>query len=93
MDPTRPLLLPFPLVAGFENFADDDDRQTKTYLSRREGIDNNFKSLYRFNREHVNYLANTFLDDYNESRGGALSNVQKMKCFLRYVGDPGFQVF
>jgi hypothetical protein len=27
----------------------------------------------------------------NEKRGGALSNVDKLKIFLRCVGDPGFQ--
>ncbi|KAJ8932433.1 hypothetical protein NQ318_023651 [Aromia moschata] len=26
-----------------------------------------------------------------ERRGGAICNVDKMKIFLRYVGDPGFQ--
>ena len=27
-----------------------------------------------------------------EKRGGTLSNKQKMEVFLRYVGDPGFQI-
>ena len=27
-----------------------------------------------------------------ENRGGTLSNKQKMEVFLRYVGDPGFQI-
>ncbi|XP_055523197.1 uncharacterized protein LOC129717348 [Wyeomyia smithii] len=71
---------------------DKNCRQEKSYLTRRESNENNFKSLYRFTREHVDFLAKTFLDDYNEIRGGALNNVQKMKCFLRYIGDPGFQV-
>lgn len=91
MDPCRQLLLPFPLVAGLDNLW-DDRLQKKMYLNRREGCETNFKSLYRFTPEHVDFLAETFLDDYSETRGGALSNVQKMKCFLRYVGDPGFQV-
>ncbi|XP_058820952.1 putative nuclease HARBI1 [Topomyia yanbarensis] len=92
MDPGKSLFLPFPLVAGFEDYSTDKFRQMKTYLIRREGNDSNFKSLYRFTRENVSYLADTFLGEYTETRGGALNNVQKMKCFLRYVGDPGFQV-
>lgn len=92
MDPCRSLLLPFPLVAGFENIGADYLHQTKTYLPRRDSNENNFKSLYRFSPEHVSFLANFFLDEYNETRGGALNNILKMKCFLRYVGDPGFQV-
>lgn len=32
-----------------------------------------------------------FLRDEFESRGGALRATAKIRIFLRYVGDPGFQ--
>lgn len=32
------------------------------------------------------------MPEYTETRGGALSNKDKMKTFRRYIGDPGFQV-
>lgn len=67
-------------------------RSVKVYKTRRDGDDNNFKDLYRFTRENVDRVTHFFLGNSCETRGGALSNVQRMKCFLRYVGDPGFQV-
>ncbi|PSN41235.1 hypothetical protein C0J52_13430 [Blattella germanica] len=41
--------------------------------------------------ENVQWLTNHFLNDNNETRGGALTNEQRMKIFLRYLSDPGFQ--
>ncbi|XP_055635300.1 putative nuclease HARBI1 [Toxorhynchites rutilus septentrionalis] len=83
--------IPFPLVCDIgPSF--EKNRATKTYKIRREGDDDNFKQLYRFSRENVGFLARTFLPNYEETRGEAFQNMQKMKCFLRYVGDPGFQV-
>lgn len=32
-----------------------------------------------------------FFGEVNETRGGALSNVQKLETTLRFLGDPGFQ--
>ncbi|XP_062537849.1 putative nuclease HARBI1 [Armigeres subalbatus] len=85
--------LPFPIVANVDGITRNNmDRTVKVYKTRRNGEDNNFKQLYRFNRANVDHVAETFLKNSSETRGGALSNVQKMKCFLRYVGDPGFQV-
>lgn len=66
-------------------------RKEKVYCVRR-GDGDSFKALYRFTRENVQWLADYFLHDQEDSRGGGLSNYQKMKTFLRYVGDPGFQV-
>ncbi|XP_021697550.1 putative nuclease HARBI1 [Aedes aegypti] len=66
-------------------------RKEKTYRDRR-GDGDNFKSLYRFTQGNVEWLTNYFLGDQEETRGGSLSNIQKMKTFLRYVGDPGFQI-
>ncbi|XP_055601326.1 putative nuclease HARBI1 [Uranotaenia lowii] len=85
----RMIFFPLPLTADFEDL---DYRESKVYHPRRTGHDKNFKSLYRFSRRNVNFLANTFLNEYNEKRGGALDNIHKMKCLLRYLGDPGFQV-
>lgn len=84
--------LPFPMVADVNGIYHNLDRSVKVYKTRRMGDDDNFKQLYRFTRENVNFVAQTFLGDYAETRGGALSNIHRMKCFLRYVGDPGFQV-
>ncbi|KAK9696329.1 hypothetical protein QE152_g31966 [Popillia japonica] len=70
-----------------------------------------YKVLYRFTKENVEWITHYFYGDDNlDTRGGAVFNVEwihgddnldtrggavfneiKMKCFLRYVGDPGFQ--
>lgn len=55
------------------------NRKRKIYKERRNCDENNFKQLFRFNRENVTFLANHFLKENNETRGGALSNVEKMK--------------
>lgn len=65
-------------------------RQPKIYHERR--ANNNFKQLYRFSEENVDWLASEFLVPHHETRGGALTNQQKMKIFLRYMADPGFQI-
>lgn len=70
----------------------DVQRAIKIYKPRREEVNKNFKSLFRFEEQNINFLVNEFLPEYQETRGGAVSNQNKMKCFLRYLGDPGFQV-
>lgn len=67
-------------------------RARKVYNVRRDSRDVNYRSLYRFDRENVHWIADHFLEDEEENRGGALSHINRMKTFLRYVGDPGFQV-
>lgn len=67
-------------------------RKTKRYKERRPGDDENYRQLYRFSRENVEWMASHFLPENHETRGDALTNVQKMQSFLRYIGDPGFQV-
>lgn len=69
-----------------------DIRTKKNYKIRRDGDEKNFRQLYRFTRENVQALVNCFMPESEETRGGALTNEQKMKTFLRYIGDPGFQV-
>lgn len=64
------------------------------YKVRREPFDDNYRQLYRFTRDAVVFLKNHFLPlDEVETRGGALTGIQKMHCFLRYAIDPGFQVY
>ncbi|CAH1984292.1 unnamed protein product [Acanthoscelides obtectus] len=41
-----------------------------------------------------NYIGSTkqiFLVENEETRGGALSCIHKMKICLRYLGEPGYQ--
>lgn len=45
-------------------------RKEKIYKTRKECIDDDYKKLYRFNRENVEWLANYFLEDSGEKRGG-----------------------
>lgn len=52
----------------------------------------NFCRLIRFNKENVEWLTSIFLGNHVETRGAALSCVEKMEIFLRSLGDPGFQV-
>ena len=66
-------------------------RKEKFYNVRNKCQNEDFRKLYRFNRENVEWLANYFLEDTGEKRGGALPPVDKMKIFLRVVSDPGFQ--
>lgn len=47
--------------------------------------------LYRFTKVNI-WTSNHFLgEELNERRGGAICKVDKLKIFLRYVVDPGFQ--
>jgi len=64
----------------------------KHYKTRRECFSEDFRKLYRFNQENVDWLASHFLEEVVETRGGALTERQQMMIFLRYMSDPGFQV-
>ncbi|KAK9702007.1 hypothetical protein QE152_g30243 [Popillia japonica] len=64
----------------------------KPYKRRRVTDNRDYKVLYRFTKENVEWITHYFYGDDNlDTRGGAVSNEIKIKCFLRYVGDPGFQ--
>lgn len=82
------------LLFGSSSSDDENgnERQVKIYKLRRTADENNYRKLYRFTPENVQYLVEKFMPEYYETRGGALSNTEKMRTFLRYVGDPGFQV-
>lgn len=67
-------------------------RAPKIYKPRKTSATSIYRSVYRFHEDQVTFLTNVFLDDRGETRGGALSPKHKMEVFLRYVGDPGFQV-
>jgi uncharacterized membrane protein required for colicin V production len=48
--------------------------------------------LYRFRDENVQWIAEHFLgNEDEETRGGALSSLMKMKILLRYVADSGIK--
>lgn len=66
------------------------DRPKKIYVARRNTEERNCRSLYRFKSENIIWIAK-FLPENHERRGGAISNETKMKTFLRYLADPGFQ--
>lgn len=70
-----------------------NDPRIKQYSERRQTpqLDEDYKRLYRFTKPHVEFLANEFLQENYETRGGALSSVQRMEVTLRYLADPGFQ--
>lgn len=81
---------------AFSDSSDDEEphqRHQKVYRARRSSAKSNFRTLYRFNRENFDFVVRSFLsDDVYDTRGGGLTPAQKMKVFLRYIGDPGFQV-
>jgi hypothetical protein len=65
----------------------------KIYKTRRTCTDTaDYRSLYRFDRENVKWLANHFIGQTSETRGGKLTPVHQMQVFLRYMADPGFQI-
>ena len=61
-------------------------RQTSQFLT-----DEQYRLLYRFNRENVKWLAGHFLPKSSENRGGALNTVQRMETTLRYLSNARFQ--
>lgn len=80
----------------FSDSSSDEEpiqRQKKVYKTRRTSEESDFRTLYRFDRENFHTVVRIFLsDEAFDARGGGLTPAQKMKIFLRYVGDPGFQV-
>ena len=77
-------------MAAFMNI-----RKPKIYHPRRSGHHvHDYKRLFRFDENNVNWIVRNVLLDNNEveTRGGALSTKQQLEAFLRYAADPGFQV-
>ncbi|KAG8314459.1 hypothetical protein J6590_092551 [Homalodisca vitripennis] len=73
-------------MAEFLNF-----RAVKLYRVRRDSLEQDYRALCRFNKIYVEWICDNFLGENFERRGGALPNLDRMRTFLRYVGDPGFQ--
>lgn len=48
--------------------------RTKVYKDRRNTSLRDYKTLYRFEEENVQWLTQHFLGESNETRGGALTN-------------------
>lgn len=73
-------------------FMDVSERSIKTYCVKNHGPDDDtlFRKLYRFKRENVVLMANTFIKNC-DTRGGGLDPIQKLMIVLRYFSDPGFQ--
>lgn len=85
-------------VMNFESSSEEEEnivnvRRVKVYKQRRVDDNCDFRGLFRFTRNGFNFIVNYFLSEEEEdTRGGGLNSSQKMKIFLRYIGDPGFQV-
>ncbi|KAI4459480.1 hypothetical protein MML48_6g00003793 [Holotrichia oblita] len=67
-------------------------RSVKFYPERKESRDEEYHGLYRFNAENVEWIANHFLEQKVETRGGALGPKKQMQIFLRFLSDSGFQI-
>jgi hypothetical protein len=67
-------------------------RKPKTFRERNRTDLTKYKALYRFEEPNVEWIAEHFLGRREETRGGALTNKQRMQIFLRYMADPGFQI-
>jgi hypothetical protein len=48
-------------------------------------------NLFHFGNESVQWITDFLGNDDEETRGGALSSVMKIKILLRYVADPGIK--
>ncbi len=66
-------------------------RAPKRFKTRRDQTDKNYLHLYRFSKSSLEWMAEYFLGPECERRGGAVTRLQKMKIFCRYMADPGFQ--
>ncbi|XP_030751003.1 putative nuclease HARBI1 [Sitophilus oryzae] len=64
-------------------------RTRKYYKPRHTSRESDFKTLFTFEEQNVMWLADHFLGADLETRGAALSPVQKV--FLRYCANPEFQ--
>jgi hypothetical protein len=68
-------------------------RNRKFYKERKDNTitrEDDLK-LFHFRNESVQWIADFLGNDDEETRGGALSSVMKIKILLRYVADPGIK--
>lgn len=69
-------------------------REVKVYKSRIDRAEINpatYRKLFRFGKDNVEWLAQTFLPETVETRGACLSPVERMEATLHYLADPGYQ--
>lgn len=67
-------------------------RASKYYPERTNCREQEYKKIYRFTKYNVEWLAEHFLGNSDEKRGGALCPERKMRIFLRFVSDSGFKI-
>jgi hypothetical protein len=68
-------------------------RNPKFYKERKDNTitrEDDIK-LFHFLNESVQWIAAFLGNDDEETRGGALSSVMKIKILLRYVADPSIK--
>jgi hypothetical protein len=68
-------------------------RNRKFYKKRKDNTitrEDDVK-LFRFRNESVQWIADFLGNDDEETRGGTLSSVMKIKILLRYVADPSIK--
>ena len=53
-------------------------RKQKVYKPRKVQYMDTYRSLFRFNDENVAWMAEYFLGENTETRGGSLTNKQRM---------------
>jgi hypothetical protein len=68
-------------------------RNRKFYKERKDDTitKKDVVKLFHFRNESVQWIADFLGNDDEETRGGALSSVMKIKILLRYVADPGIK--
>ena len=67
-------------------------RSRKQYRPRRTTQEADYRKLYRFDDQNVQWLASYFIGENTVTRGGALGPKMQIQVLLRYISDPGFQV-
>ena len=62
-------------------------RKQKEYKTRKVQSMDIYRSLFRFHDEHVGvaWMSEYFLGENTKTRGGALSNKERIEVFLRHV--------
>ena len=67
-------------------------RNVRVFKERRVPLtDFYYRTQFRFDEQSVQWMADHFLGQSNERRGGALTPKQQFELTLRYYSDPGFQ--
>ena len=67
-------------------------RKTKVYNPRYSNYVHDYKRIFRFEENHVNWIVENLLVYKGETRGGALTTKMRLEAFLRYMADPGYQI-